>query len=63
MTFVNAQIVLPEGRLARTLRVKRGRIDGIDVAPDGDTSLISIAVCSRAWSTRTIISSSTRSRA
>ena len=37
VTFVNAQVVVP-GRLARTLRVRSGRIDGIDVAPDkGDT--------------------------
>jgi cytosine/adenosine deaminase-related metal-dependent hydrolase len=33
LTFVNAQVVLPDGRLARTLRVRRRRIDGIDVAP------------------------------
>jgi cytosine/adenosine deaminase-related metal-dependent hydrolase len=38
ITFVNAQVVTAEGRLGRTLRVRRGRIDGIDVAPDkGDT--------------------------
>jgi cytosine/adenosine deaminase-related metal-dependent hydrolase len=38
LTFVNAQVVAGNGRLARTLRVRRGRIDGIDVAPDkGDT--------------------------
>jgi cytosine/adenosine deaminase-related metal-dependent hydrolase len=38
LTFVNAQVVVADGRLARTLRVKNGRIDGIDVAPDkGDT--------------------------
>jgi len=34
LTFVNAQVVVPGGRPARTLRVKNGRIDGIDVAPD-----------------------------
>lgn len=33
LTFVNAQVVV-QGRLARTVRIKRGRIDGIDVAPD-----------------------------
>ena len=42
MTFVNAQIVLPEGRLARTLRVKRGRIDGIDVAPDKGDEVVDL---------------------
>jgi cytosine/adenosine deaminase-related metal-dependent hydrolase len=40
LTFVNAQVVTAGGRLARTLRVRRGRIDGIDVAPDkGDEVL------------------------
>jgi len=40
ITFVNAQVVTAGGRLARTLRVRRGRIDGIDVAPDkGDEVL------------------------
>ena len=42
VTFVNAQIVLPEGRLARTLRVKRGRIDGIDVAPDKGDEVVDL---------------------
>jgi len=38
VTFVNAQVVRSGGPLARTIRIKRGRVDGIDVAPDkGDT--------------------------
>ena len=38
LTFVNGRIVLPHGRLARTLRIRGRRIDGVDVAPDrGDT--------------------------
>ncbi len=38
LTFVNARVVLPEGRLARTLRIRGSRVDGVDVAPDkGDT--------------------------
>ena len=42
LTFVNAQVVAPDGRLARTLRVKRGRIDGIDVAPDKGDEVIDL---------------------
>lgn len=42
VTFVNAQVVAPDGRLARTLRVKRGRIDGIDVAPDKGDAVIDL---------------------
>jgi cytosine/adenosine deaminase-related metal-dependent hydrolase len=34
MTFVNARVVTPGGRLSRTIRVKNGRVDGLDVAPD-----------------------------
>jgi cytosine/adenosine deaminase-related metal-dependent hydrolase len=34
VTFVNAQVVAADGRLGRTLRIRRGSIDGIDVAPD-----------------------------
>lgn len=41
LTFVNAQ-VLTGGRLARTLRVKRGRVDGIDVAPDKGDAVIDV---------------------
>jgi cytosine/adenosine deaminase-related metal-dependent hydrolase len=42
LTFVNAQVVAPGGRLARTLRVKRGRIDGIDVAPDTGDEIVDL---------------------
>ncbi len=42
LTFVNAQVVTPGGRLAKTLRVKRGRIDGIDVAPDADDHIVDL---------------------
>jgi cytosine/adenosine deaminase-related metal-dependent hydrolase len=41
LTFVNAQVVTG-GRLARTLRVKAGRIDGIDVAPDKGDEVIDL---------------------
>ncbi|MEW6321767.1 MAG: amidohydrolase family protein [Acidobacteriota bacterium] len=40
LTFVNARVVAPGGRLARTLRVRRGRIDGVDVAPDRDDTVV-----------------------
>jgi cytosine/adenosine deaminase-related metal-dependent hydrolase len=42
LTFVNAQVVAPGGRLARTLRVKRGRIDGVDVAPDKGDEVVDL---------------------
>ena len=41
VTFVNAQVVAG-GRLARTVRIKRGRIDGIDVAPDRSDEVIDL---------------------
>jgi cytosine/adenosine deaminase-related metal-dependent hydrolase len=41
VTFVNAQVVAA-GRLARTLRVRRGRIDGIDVAPDTGDAIVDL---------------------
>ncbi len=34
LTFVNAAIIGTGPQLARTLRIKNGRIDGVDVAPD-----------------------------
>jgi cytosine/adenosine deaminase-related metal-dependent hydrolase len=38
VTFVNAQVVRSGAPLARTLRIRRGLVDGLDVAPDkGDT--------------------------
>ena len=42
VTFVNAQVLMPGNRLARTLRIKRGRIDGIDVAPDKRDEVIDL---------------------
>lgn len=42
LTFVNAQVVAPDGRLARTLRVKHGRIDGLDVAPDRTDEVVDL---------------------
>lgn len=42
LTFVNAQVVTSEGRLARTLRIKRGRIDGVDVAPDKGDEVVDL---------------------
>ena len=42
VTFVNAQVVMPGGRLARTLRVTDGRIDGIDVAPDKGDEVVDL---------------------
>ena len=39
---MNAQVVVPGGRLARTLRVKDGRIDGIDVAPDKGDEVVDL---------------------
>ncbi len=34
VTFVGARVIGPEGRVASTLRVWRGRVDGLDVAPE-----------------------------
>jgi cytosine/adenosine deaminase-related metal-dependent hydrolase len=42
ITFVNARVVMPEGRLARTLRVRGRVIDGIDVAPDTGDAVIDL---------------------
>lgn len=41
-TFVNARVVTAEGRLARTLRVDAGRIDGVDVAPDAGDAVVDL---------------------
>ena len=40
--FVNARVVGVDGRMARTLRVKRGRIDGIGVAPDKSDTVLDL---------------------
>jgi len=42
LTFVNARVVLPEGRLARTLRIRGSRIDGVDVAPDKGDAIVDL---------------------
>lgn len=42
LTFVNAQVVAADGRLARTIRVKGGRVDGLDVAPDSGDEVIDL---------------------
>src|ERR1044072_3481833 len=42
VTFVNAQGLTPDVLLARTVRIKRGRIDGIDVAPDSGDEVIDL---------------------
>lgn len=42
LTFVNARVLLPGGRLARTLRIKGDRIDGIDVAPDKRDAIVDL---------------------
>lgn len=42
LTFVNAQVVAADGRLARTLRIERGHIDGLDVAPDQGDEVVDL---------------------
>jgi cytosine/adenosine deaminase-related metal-dependent hydrolase len=42
LTFVNAQVVAADGRLARTLRIKHGRVDGLDVAPDKSDAVVDL---------------------
>jgi cytosine/adenosine deaminase-related metal-dependent hydrolase len=42
MTFVNALVVTPQGRLARTIRVAGRRVDGIDVAPGRHDAVIDL---------------------
>jgi cytosine/adenosine deaminase-related metal-dependent hydrolase len=42
VTFVNARVVMPDGRVAATLRVRGRRIDGIDVAPDRHDAVIDL---------------------
>jgi cytosine/adenosine deaminase-related metal-dependent hydrolase len=42
LTLVNAQVVAGHGRLARTLRIRRGRIDGLDVAPDTGDEVVDL---------------------
>ena len=42
ITFVNARVVGADGRMSRTLRVRRGRIDGIGVAPDKSDTVLDL---------------------
>ena len=42
VTFVNAKVVGPDGRLSRTIRIKGARIDGIDVAPDQGDAVVDV---------------------
>lgn len=41
-TLVNARVVTPEGRLARTIRIKDRRIDGIGVAPSRHDEIVDL---------------------
>jgi cytosine/adenosine deaminase-related metal-dependent hydrolase len=42
LTFVNARVVGPGGRLARTIRIKGDRIDGVDVAPSKGDAVVDL---------------------
>jgi cytosine/adenosine deaminase-related metal-dependent hydrolase len=42
-TFVNARVLTPPGRLARTIRIKDRRVDGIDVAPGRSDVVVDLA--------------------
>jgi cytosine/adenosine deaminase-related metal-dependent hydrolase len=42
-TFVNARVVTPRGRLARTIRIKGRRVDGVDVAPSRRDVIVDLA--------------------
>jgi cytosine/adenosine deaminase-related metal-dependent hydrolase len=42
ITFVNAHVVGADGRMSRTLRVRRGRIDGLGVAPDKSDTVLDL---------------------
>jgi cytosine/adenosine deaminase-related metal-dependent hydrolase len=42
LTLVNAQVLGPDGNLSHTLRVKRGRIDGIGVAPGKSDTVLDL---------------------
>ena len=42
LTFVNARVVGRGGRLARTLRIKGQRIDGVGVAPDKGDAVVDL---------------------
>ncbi|MGE0811906.1 MAG: amidohydrolase family protein [Vicinamibacterales bacterium] len=42
LTFVNARVVGPDGRIASTLRVTRTRVDGLGVAPDRSDAVVDL---------------------
>jgi cytosine/adenosine deaminase-related metal-dependent hydrolase len=42
-TFVNARVLTPQGRLARTIRIRERRVDGVDVAPDRSDVIVDLA--------------------
>jgi cytosine/adenosine deaminase-related metal-dependent hydrolase len=42
VTFVNARVVMPGGRLARTIRIKGRQVDGLDVAPGKNDEVIDL---------------------
>src|SRR5687768_2567103 len=42
LTFVNAKVVGYGGRLARTIRIKGHRVDGVDVAPDKGDAVVDL---------------------
>jgi cytosine/adenosine deaminase-related metal-dependent hydrolase len=42
LTFVNAKVVGDGGRLARTIRIKGHRVDGVDVAPDKGDAVVDL---------------------
>ena len=42
LTLLNAQVLGPDGELWRTVRIKRGRIEGIGVAPDKTDTVLDL---------------------
>lgn len=42
LTFVNARVLESGGRLARTIRIQHGRVDGIGVAPDRGDAIVDL---------------------
>ena len=42
VTFVNARVVGPDGRLSRTIRINGARIDGIDVVPGKGDAVVDV---------------------
>ena len=42
LTFVNARVLAPDGRMAHTIRINGSRIDGLDVAPDKGDAVVDL---------------------